>query len=129
MSKSKNKANNQPDNFCEFCNDKIPRNLTNWWRRTACEKEECQEKKKEKRKEVSKKRSREYQRLTPYKNPNNKSPKIIGKFNGRRCVKCNKKLREPFRFRCPTCFASVSNAFYDFDSVDSSRHKSSHLYE
>ncbi|MBT3298502.1 hypothetical protein HN385_06255 [archaeon] len=126
MSKSKNKANNQPDNFCEFCNDKIPRNLTNWWRRTACEKEECQEKKRLKILE----RSRNYQRKIPFKDVLRKSPKeILGKFNGRRCVKCNKKLREPFRFRCPTCFASVSNAFYDFDSVDSSRHKSSHLYE
>jgi hypothetical protein len=122
------KTNNQPDKFCRFCNDKIPRKLTNWYRRIACEKEECQEKKLEEIKEKARIRSRNNPKLTLNKQPYYKSQKIIGEFNGRKCVKCNKKLREPFRFRCPTCFTSASNSFYDFDSVNS-RHKSSHVYE
>jgi hypothetical protein len=114
---SKNTADKQPDRFCEFCEEKIPRNLDNWWRRIACEKEKCQKKKKEK----FRRREKEYTRLTIDKKPYNKSPKIIDRLNGRKCVKCGKKLRGAFKYRCPTCFKAVSNAFFDFDDMKPSR--------
>jgi hypothetical protein len=118
-------AKNHPDKYCEFCEEKIPRHLTMWYRRVACEKEECQEKK---RLRILK-RSRDHQKKIPFKNIFNKKPKeIIGKLNGRKCVVCNKQLRDPFKFRCPTCFKLVSNAYIDFESMNIYKHKSSHIH-
>jgi len=112
-------AKHRPDSFCEFCNEKISRELTNWWFRSSCEKKECEEKRKEK----AKLKAKLYISKNPQKKPDNSSPKIIGELNGRKCVNCNKSLRNPFKFRCPTCFKLVSNAYFDFESMNIYKHK------
>ena len=108
-------AKNQPDKYCEFCHEKISREISLWWFRSCCEKEECEEKRKEK----TKLKVRIYTRQHPQ---DNSSPKIIGKLNGRKCTDCNEFLRDPFKFRCPACFKLVSNAYFDFEPIKTYKH-------